>query len=35
VNEDESGDKCLFERVKSIMTKEVKLLGDILSGKVY
>ena len=35
VCEYESGDKCLLERVESIMTGGIKLPENVLLGKVY
>ena len=34
MSENESGGKCLLEKVKSIMIGEVKLLRNVLLGKV-
>jgi len=33
MSEDESGDKCLLERIESIMTRGVKLPRDVLLGE--
>ena len=35
MSEDRSRYECLLEEVESIMTEEVKLLGNILLGEAY
>ena len=35
MSKDGSRNECLLERVKSITTKEVKLLGNVLPDEVY
>jgi len=34
MSEDRSKDKCLFERIESIMTGEVELPRNVLSGEM-
>jgi len=35
MSENGSRDECLLERVESLMTREVKVPRNVLSGKMY